>query len=157
LTSVTLTILGQPCSKSNRSQIVNLGGRVSIGKSADAKAYIRSTLPQIPPKARLRLQGPVRFTARVFYENERSDLDESQLLDCLQDQWKRDKTTGERVLIQAGVYRNDNQVREKHIYHSVDKRNPRAEVVIEPLQMQAQDLFAPLPFEAQLDPAGAAF
>jgi Holliday junction resolvase RusA-like endonuclease len=157
---IRLTILGQACSKSNRSQIVKLGDRVSIGKSADAKVYIRDTLKQIPPAARQRLQGPLRFTVTLYYESERPDLDESQLLDCLQDQWKRDKATGQRVLVQPGVYRNDNQVREKHIYWGIDKRNPRAEIMVEPLQAQQQPLLGEevLPkFADQLDPAGVAF
>lgn len=137
---IRLVILGQPVSKSNRSQIVKLGTRYSIGKSVEAKEYIRDTLRQIPPTARQRLDGPLRVTITLFYETDRPDLDESQLLDCLQDQWKRPKTGGERVLIQAGVYRNDRQVREKHIYHRIDPRNPRAEVLIEPMQAQQRDL-----------------
>lgn len=134
MTRVRLVILGEPCSKSNTSQIVRMGERVSIGKSVDAKAYIKAALPQIPPKARQRIEGPVRFTATLYYASERPDLDESQLLDVLQDQWKRDKATGERVLVQAGVYRNDRQVRERHVFHAIDRKNPRAEILIEPLQ-----------------------
>jgi Holliday junction resolvase RusA-like endonuclease len=144
MTRVRLVILGQPCSKSNTSQIVRMGERVSIGKSVDAKAYIKAALPQIPPKARQRIEGPVRFTATLYYVSERRDLDEGQILDVLQDQWKRDKRTGERVLVQAGVYRNDRQVREKHIRHAIDKANPRAEILIEPLVPQeAFDLTVP--------------
>jgi Holliday junction resolvase RusA-like endonuclease len=121
-----------------------MGERVSIGKSVDAKAYIKAALPQIPPKARQRIEGPVRFTATLYYASERRDLDEGQILDVLQDQWKRDKRTGERVLVQAGVYRNDRQVREKHIRHAIDKANPRAEILIEPLVPQeAFDLTVP--------------
>jgi Holliday junction resolvase RusA-like endonuclease len=144
MTRVRLVILGEPCSKSNTSQIVRMGERVSIGKSVDAKAYIKAALPQIPPKARQRIEGPVRFTATLYYASERRDLDEGQILDVLQDQWKRDKRTGERVLVQAGVYRNDRQVREKHIRHAIDKANPRAEILIEPLVPQeAFDLTVP--------------
>ncbi len=141
-TLIRFTILGQPCSKSNSSQIVKIGERVSIGKSAEAKVYIRNTLKQVPPVARVRLQGPVRVTLRMFYQSERSDLDESQLLDCLQDQWKRDKATAERVLIQPGVYRDDRQVREKHVFHAIDRKNPRTEIEIEPLQAQQQSVIA---------------
>lgn len=133
---IRLTILGQPCSKSNRSQIVRLGDRVSIGKSAEAKRYIRDALRQIPPAARQRLAVPVRMTIRIWYASERPDMDESQILDVLQDQWKRDKVTGERVLLQAGVYRDDRQVRERHVYHGIDRTNPRAEIEIEPIVEQ---------------------
>lgn len=136
---IRLTIHGQPVSKSNRSQIIKLGERYSLGKSTEAKAYIRDTLRQIPPAARQQLEGPLRITLRMFYASERPDLDESQLLDCLQDQWKRDPTAG-RVLLQAGVYRNDRQIREKHVYHGIDARRPRAEIEIEALQPQQPGL-----------------
>ena len=46
----------------------------------------------------------------------------------------------QRLLVQAGVYRNDRQVREKHVFHAIDPKNPRAEVVVEPLQAQQPDL-----------------
>jgi hypothetical protein len=141
---IKLTIYGQPVSKSNRSQIVKLGDRVSIGKSTEAKAYIRSTLKQIPGWAQKRIEGPVRVTMTMFYQSEQADLDESQLLDCLQDQWKRSKTGGERVLLVPGVYRNDRQVREKHIFHRIDRANPRVEILIEPLQPQQAALVLPL-------------
>ena len=137
---IRLTIIGQPCSKSNRSQIVRLGNRSSIGKSAEAKRYIRDALRQIPPAARQRLAVPVRMTIRIWYASERPDLDESQILDVLQDQWKRDKATGERVLVQAGVYRDDRLVRERHTYHGIDRANPRAEIEIEPLEAQQVEL-----------------
>lgn len=140
---IRITILGQPCSKSNRSQIVRLGDRVSIGKSAEAKRYIRDALRQIPPVARQRLAVPVRMTLRLWYASERPDMDESQILDVLQDQWKRNKATGERVLVQAGVYRNDRQVRERHVYWGLDKSNPRAEITVEPLAEQGELLDAP--------------
>lgn len=139
---IRFTILGQPCSKSNRSQIVRLGDRVSIGKSAEAKRYIRDALRQIPPAARQRLAVPVRMTLRLWYASERPDMDESQILDVLQDQWKRDKATGQRVLLQAGVYRDDRLVRERHTYHGIDRANPRAEIEIEPI---VEQLGLPMP------------
>lgn len=46
----------------------------------------------------------------------------------------------DRPLLQAGVYRNDRQVREKHVYHGIDKANPRAEIVVEPMQAEQADL-----------------
>ena len=144
---VTLIILGQPASKSNTSQIVHLGERTSIGKSKAAKAYERGALPQIPSTARLRLEGPVCVTMRLWYVSELSDLDESLILDVLQDRWqtqRKDKAGNvvrERVLLQAGVYRNDRQVREKHIlWGGVDKANPRAMIRVEPMHAQQAGL-----------------
>lgn len=140
---IRFVILGQPCSKANSRRIVQIAGRASSIKSADALAYERDALRQIPPKARQRIEGPVRLTIRIWYKTERPDLDESLLLDVMQDRWARDKHTGERVLVQAGVYRNDRQVRERHVYHAIDRVNPRAEVIVEP--MQAQQAALPMP------------
>ncbi len=73
------------------------------------------------------------MTLRIFYASERPDLDESVVLDVLQDRFVKDRVTDERRLVQKGVYRNDRQVREKHVYHSIDRANPRAEIEVEPL------------------------
>lgn len=133
---IRLTILGQPCSKANSRQIVTIKGRPTSIKSKEALAYERDALRQIPPAARRRLEGPLRMTIGIWYASERPDLDESLILDVLQDRWQRDKRTGERVLVQAGVYRNDRQVRERHVYHGIDRSNPRAEIEIEPIVEQ---------------------
>lgn len=137
---IAFTILGQPASKANSRKIVTLGGRPSVIKSAAARKFEADALKQVPPKFRLRLEGPLAVTLRLYYATERPDLDESIVLDALQDRWKRDSITGERVLVQSGVYRNDRQVREKHVYHGVDKGRPRAEVWIVALQPQIVEL-----------------
>ena len=86
------------------------------------------------PKARQMLEGPVRVTIRIFYASERPDLDESVVLDVLQDRYHG---KGEhRELVQHGVYRNDRQVREKHVYHGIDRAAPRAEITVEALEPQ---------------------
>ena len=130
---IRFTILGEPASKANQRRLVSFGDRPALIKSDKARNYERDALKQIPPDARVRLEGPVRVTLRIFYATERPDLDESVVLDVLQDRTKRDKLTGERYLFQAGVYRNDRQVREKHVYHGIDRKNPRTEVLVEPL------------------------
>lgn len=140
---IRLVILGQPCSKANSRQIVTIKGRPTPIKSKEALAYERDALRQIPPAARQRLEGPVRMTIRIWYASERPDLDESLLLDVLQDRYATDKRTKERVLVQAGVYRNDRQVRERHVYHGIDRANPRAEVIVEPMQAQQAELAMP--------------
>lgn len=163
---IVLTILGEPASKSNQRQIVTFPTkathcrecytprqpgakacacgesftRPSVIKSKKARDYERDALLQIPPAARMRLEGPVRVTLHVFYASERPDLDESVILDVLQDRF-----TGrgeQRVLVQRGVYRNDRQVREKHVYHAIDRKNPRAEVEVEALTAQQAELVA---------------
>lgn len=142
MTKITLTILGEPASKANSRQIVQIAGRPSSIKSKKARDYEADALKQIPPLARVQMQGPVAVTIRVFYASERPDLDESVILDVLQDRYKSEKIGGDkvRVLVQKGVYLNDRQVREKHIFHSIDRANPRAEITVESIQPQQQGL-----------------
>ena len=125
---VSFTILGQPYSKANSRKIVTLAGRPAVIKSAEGRAYERDALRQIPPAARRRLEGDVAVRMRLYYRTALPDLDESLLLDILQDRYKG--SGDQRQLVQKGVYRNDRQVREKHVYWSIDKTNPRAEVEI---------------------------
>ena len=151
--AIRLVIIGEPASKANSRELATIGRgdskRTILRKSDKALAYERDALRQIPPAARVRLEGPVRVTIRVWYASQRPDLEESLILDCLQDRWvtpkSRDGTESPgRVLVQCGVYRNDRQVREKHVYHSIDTRNPRAEIVVEPLPKDQVELLLPM-------------
>ena len=121
---IKLTILGEPASKANSRRIVKFGERLASIKSTKALNYEQSTLSQIPESAKLMLEGELRADIQIYYASNRPDLDESVLLDCLQAKYKK----GE--LVRKGVYINDRQVREKHIYHGIDKANPRAEIEI---------------------------
>jgi len=148
-TPIRFTILGQPCSKANSRKIVTIGRgkqdeRVAVVKSRQALAYERDALRQIPPAARMRLEGPVAVTVRIFYATELPDLDESLVLDVLQDRWDRKHGphagANKRQLLQPGVYRNDRQVRQKHVFHGIDRANPRAEIEVQPLVAQQAPL-----------------
>lgn len=137
---IAFTILGEPASKANSRKVIEIAGVSRLAKSAKALAYEKDALKQIPPLHRVRLTGPVRVTMRIFYASERPDLDESLILDVLQDRY-----TGKapnRILVQAGVYQNDRQVREKHVYHAIDRKNPRTEIIVQSLAPQI-DLIAP--------------
>lgn len=137
------TLLGQPVSKANRRQIVptKTGGYRSI-KSPEALAFEAAALAQVPPKLRLALEGPMAIRLKCFYASQRSDLDESLVLDCLQNRYQRLQRGSVRttVLTQKGVVKNDRQFRVKHVYHGIDKRNPRVEVTIWPITTQ-RDFF----------------
>ena len=89
---------------------MKIGDRAAVIKSAKARDYERDALRQIPPAARVQLDGPVRVTLRIWYASERPDLDESVVLDVLQDRYSGKGDA--RQLVQRGVYRNDRQVRE---------------------------------------------
>lgn len=155
MTRVAFTILGEPASKANSRQLATIGPkdarRTILRKGDKALAYERDALRQIPPAARQRLEGPVRVTLRIWYATERPDLDESIVLDVLQDRFAKqaddDAHVVRRVLVQAGVYRNDRQVREKHVFHGIDRRNPRTEIVVEAMQAQQPELEMPEPAE----------
>ena len=121
---IKLTILGEPASKANSRRLVKFGTRLASIKSTKALNYEQSTLSQIPESDKLMLEGELRADIQIYYASNRPDLDESVLLDCLQAKYKK----GE--LVRKGVYINDRQVREKHIYHGIDKANPRAEIEI---------------------------
>lgn len=139
---MAFVILGEPASKANSRAITTqtyrthdggIATRPRVIKSPKALAFAASALKQIPPHCRVRLTGPVRVTLHLYYASERPDLSEELLLDVLQDRWKI-VTIGHvkaRVLVQAGVYRNDRCVREKHVFHHIDRFNPRAEICIE--------------------------
>lgn len=154
--AIALTILGQPYGKANRRKVArhryrdDTGGiqtRPRLIKSKEALDYEFAALSQIPPECRQRLAGPVSVRIRIFYSSNRPDLDESVILDVLQDRYARHKTkSGKgRELVQKGVYRNDRQVWDKHIIKGFDRANPRAEIVVEPMTAQQIALALDLP------------
>ena len=86
---VRFTLYDQPASKANSRKIADVGPadnlrRIFI-KSKQALAFERYALRQVPPAARQRIEGLVRVTLRMWYASERPDLDESLVLDVLQD------------------------------------------------------------------------
>lgn len=159
---VAFTILGEPASKANSREIVPRKKRMPDGstktvpvsiKSDKALEYERDAVRQIPPRCRLQLQGPVFVTMRIYYASERPDLDESVVLDVMQDRYQ---TVGKgedakRVLVQKGVYVNDRQVRKKLIEHFIDRANPRAEIIVEPMQAQQVGLDLVMPVADPLE------
>lgn len=148
---IQFTILGEPASKANSREIVPRKKRLPNGefktvpvsiKSEKALAYEQDALRQIPPRCRVQLTGPVYVQMRIYYASERPDLDESVVLDVMQDRYATigKGESARRELVQKGVYINDRQVRKKLVEHFIDRANPRAEITIEPMQAQ-QDGF----------------
>jgi Holliday junction resolvase RusA-like endonuclease len=110
------TILGEPASKANSRRIVRMGSHVRVIKSEKALAYVEAVSRQVPElPAQDQLLAPIRMTAHLYYASRRPDLDPSLILDALQ----------------GRVYRNDRAVREMHLYHHLDRDNPRAEILLE--------------------------
>ncbi len=141
---ITFTILGNAHSKANSRMVREVRGRLHSFRSPEAQEFANGALPQIPMAARQQLTCPVRFTAHFYYQNTQSDLDESIVLDVLQTQKKT--VQKKRYVIQRGVYENDNQVKEKHVYWHHDPDNPRIEIEIEPLDavQGTMDLGSPM-------------
>ena len=118
---VRLTILGQPCSKANGRRIVRFfSSSLRLIKSEEALRYETDFRLQVSPIEPL-LAGPLKVEITIWYRSNRSDLDESLIFDSLQ----------------GLVYYNDRQVREKHVYHAIDRATPRAEVVVQLLECDA--------------------
>ena len=84
-------------------------------KSAKALSYADYFNEQVRPIPVL-LEGELRVDMWVHYASQRPDLDESLILD----------------LLQGKAYLNDRQVRERHVYHYIDKQNPRTSILIRP-------------------------
>ena len=118
---VRLTILGEPASKANSRKLVTnrKTKRPMFIKSEKARAFLRGLERQVPTLDPL-LLGQVKVTITIYYASERPDLDESLILDGLQ----------------GRIYKNDRQVREKHVFHAIDRLNPRTEILIEPRQSE---------------------
>ncbi len=140
MASVSLTIKSEPASKANQRMLVKFGNRPASIKSPKARSYEASARSQIPPSAMLMLSGRIRFTCTIFYASERPDLDESVILDVLQAKYKL--IGGKRVLVRTGVYQNDRLVREKHVFHEIDRDNPRAVILIEEIEPTLLDEIA---------------
>ena len=114
---VRIVIPNQPCSKANSRRLVTFGKRPALIKSKPALEYERTAKKLLKPIKPL-LEGDLIMTATLYYASRRPDLDESIVMDVLQ----------------GIVYKNDRQIKIKHIYHALDKDNPRAEVLIETIQ-----------------------
>lgn len=112
---VYLVVQGEPASKANGRRVVRINGISRSIKSKKALAYADAFLLQAKPIDPL-MEGELAVTMNIYYANQRSDLDESLILD----------------LLQGVLYKNDRQVREKHIKHFIDKANPRVEVWARP-------------------------
>lgn len=115
--SLNFTIYGEPASKANSRKMVYVHGKPMFIKSAKALAYAKMFKQQCVRQKML--EGDVCVEIKIYYASRRPDLDESLILDLLQDV----------------AYLNDRQVKEKHIYWGLDKDNPRCEIKVSALSL----------------------
>lgn len=111
---IEFEILGEPASKANSRKLVTIKGRPAFIKSEKARKYVKSFKEQCPKLDPL-LDGNVSVWITIHYATRRPDLDESVILDAMQDL----------------IYANDRQVKEKHIFWGLDVLNPRSEILVE--------------------------
>ena len=116
-TTHKIVIHGEPASKANSRQLVTIKGRPAFIKSKKARDYVKAFDAQCPVRDEL-LEGDVEANIKIYYATRRPDLDESVILDCLE----------------GKVYKNDRQVKVKHIFWGLDKENPRAEIEVLPIE-----------------------
>lgn len=129
MTTLSITILGQPASKSNSRKKVYIHGKPRFIKSERALIYSKVFKQQcllLYPKPEL-LKGDVILFIKVFYGSRRPDLDESLIMD----------------LLQGVAYDNDRQVKEKHIYWGLDRDNPRCIIHVRSQDLADRDCEAP--------------
>jgi Holliday junction resolvase RusA-like endonuclease len=113
--TLSLKIFGEPASKANSRKMVYVGGKPMFIKSAKALGYVKMFKQQCVIAPSEVFECDVVVTIRIWYASRRPDLDESLILD----------------LLQEVAYKNDRQVKEKHIYWmGVDKENPRCEIEV---------------------------
>lgn len=127
---IEFTVLGEPASKANSRQLVHIRGKPAFIKSKKARDYSdKFTLqcPQLDPV----MEGDLKVSITIHYASRRPDLDESVILDCMQSIVSRDKKTKQVTVLRHNIYRNDRQVKEKHIIWALDRTNPRAEIRVE--------------------------
>ena len=113
LTPVRFTIKGEPASKANSRRLVTFGKRPAFIKSKKALSYVEAFKMQCP-KLKSPIEDDVAVWIRIYYASRRPDLDDSIILDAMQ----------------GLIYVNDRQVKERHIYWSLDRINPRADIVV---------------------------
>lgn len=126
---VTFTIKGQPFSKANSRKIVSFGKRAASIKSDKAREYERSAIEQINVlmDGKEPLEGDVSVSMDIYYPSRRQDLDESLILDVMQE--RKDRKTGKIVC--KGIYLNDRQVKhKKDIVWHLDPSNPRTTITV---------------------------
>tara|TARA_S200002703_G_scaffold11563_1_gene10529 strand:- start:443 stop:841 length:399 start_codon:yes stop_codon:yes gene_type:complete len=111
---VSFWILGEPASKANSRRMVVIGKKPRLIKSQKALDYCKTFAKQCPQLDDL-IEDDIVVHLHIFYASRRPDLDESVILDEMQ----------------GRIYKNDRQVKVKHVYWHIDRDNPRSHIRIE--------------------------
>ena len=118
---IGVTIMGEPASKANSRRMVLIGGKPRFIKSKKALKYSRDFELQCPVLDEL-MEGDLAVAMKIYYCTRRPDLDESLILDLLQDK----------------LYKNDRSIKLKYVLHGLDKENPRTVLLVGPVDKQVE-------------------
>jgi len=118
--SCSFICYGQPASKSNRRRFTKIDGKPRFVKSREANTFVRDFTLQCPLLDPL-LVDDIVVAIEIYYGSRRPDLDEGIILDAMQ----------------GRIYKNDRQVKEKHIYWNLDREHPRVEIRVAPLHLRS--------------------
>jgi len=110
------TIYGEPASKANSRRAVMIGGKSRFIKSKKALDYAKEFARQAKAGDDMLDHDGSRVCVEItiWYASRRPDLDESLILD----------------LLQGIAYQNDRCVKRKVIKWRLDKKNPRARILV---------------------------
>ena len=111
-----INILGEPASKANSRRFVVIGGKPRFIKSKKALLYAKDFDLQCPVRRNL-FEEDLSIAIKIYYRTRRPDLDESLILDLLEDK----------------VYKNDRSIKSKYVEHGLDKEHPHSVIVISSL------------------------
>ena len=114
MSTIEFEIKGEPASKANSRRLVYFGKRPAFIKSEKASKYTKDFKSQCPKLDNL-LKGDLEVSINIWYASRRPDLDESIILDAMQ----------------GYIYENDRQVKVKHVYWNLDKKNPRSTIRVQ--------------------------
>jgi hypothetical protein len=106
---VTFTIYGEPASKANSRRLVSFGQRIASIKSKKALSYQDAFRMQCRTQVNMLTSADVKVEMLILYASRRPDLDESLILDCMQDI----------------VYLNDRQVKQKKYLLGIKQGSPQ--------------------------------
>jgi Holliday junction resolvase RusA-like endonuclease len=112
---IKFVVYGEPASKANSRRLVHFRRRPMFIKSQKALDYSGAFKLQAANVCKNMFLKDVVVSIKIYYQSRRPDLDESLILD----------------LMQGIVYKNDRQVKEKHVYWGLDKECPRTEISVQ--------------------------
>jgi hypothetical protein len=108
-----IEIFGEPASKANSRRLVSIRGKPAFIKSEKAAKYSDDFRRQFPILDPLFI-GDLHIDIDIYYGSRRPDLDESLILDLMQDR----------------AYLNDRQVKSRRARWGVDLWRPRTIISI---------------------------